>query len=226
RVGDERDFFAGGESFNQLCSAHGFVVLVMTDERFFDLIMLQQNPGVSRVLGCDKIDIFQNLQRTQGDVSEVSDWSSDDVKHLVNLIKPTCLTRNERYTEGIIMRIRIWILALAPFALLGCAEEAPPPVTTTTTTTTQEVTTGVPTGPVVTREVVVPQAPPTVRVEAQTVAPGPEYVWVRGYWQWTGTRYAWVSGHWVSRPRTTAVWVQGHWVSRGAGWVWVPGHWR
>jgi hypothetical protein len=68
------------------------------------------------------------------------------------------------------MRIRIWVLALAPFALIGCADETPP---VTTTTTTQEVTTGAPTGAVVTRQVVVPQAPPSVRIEAQTVAPGP-----------------------------------------------------
>ena len=134
--------------------------------------------------------------------------------------------RNERYTEGRIMRIRIWMLTLVPFALLGCAEEGPPPVMTTTTTTTQEVTTGVPTGPVVTREVVVPQAPPTVRVEAQTVAPGAGYIWQPGYWRWNGATYVWVSGGWVRPPRTTAVWVPGHWVNRGAGWVWIPGHWR
>lgn len=83
----------------------------------------------------------------------------------------------------------IWMLALAPFALIGCADETPPPVTTTTTTTTtQEVTTGVPTSGVVTREVVVPQAPPTIRIEAQTVAPGPGYSWTPGCWRWSGRR--------------------------------------
>src|SRR6266446_4397616 len=68
------------------------------------------------------------------------------------------------------MRIRIWMLALVPFAMIGCADETPPVVTTTTTTTTQEVTTGAPTGAVVTREVVVPQSPPSVRIEARTIA--------------------------------------------------------
>src|SRR5947208_6144008 len=101
-IGNERDFFAGRESLDQLRSAHCFVVLVITQHRFVDPVMLQQNPGVPGVLGRDKIDIFQNFQRPQGDVSKISNWSSDDVKHLVNLIKPTCLTRNERYTEGII----------------------------------------------------------------------------------------------------------------------------
>ena len=124
------------------------------------------------------------------------------------------------------MGIRIWMLVLAPFGLIGCAEESPPVTTTTTTTTTQEVTTGVPATGVVTREVVVPQAPPSVRIEAQTIAPGTGYIWTPGYWRWTGREYVWVSGAWVRPPRTTAVWVPGHWVSRGAGWVWVPGHWR
>jgi len=123
------------------------------------------------------------------------------------------------------MRIRNYLLAL-PLAFIGCADETPPVTTTTTTTTTQEVTTaGRPTG-VVTREIIVPEAPPTVRVETQTVAPGAGYIWVAGHWQWTGTRYAWVSGHWVSRPRPAAVYVEGHWLRRPGGWVWVEGHWR
>jgi hypothetical protein len=123
------------------------------------------------------------------------------------------------------MRIRIWMLALAPLALLGCAEE--PPVTTTTTVT-REVTT---TGPVVATEpvasdVFVAQTPPTVRVETRTVAPGPGFIWTPGYWRWNGATYVWVSGTWIRPPRTTAVWVPGHWVHRPRGWVWVPGHWR
>jgi WXXGXW repeat (2 copies) len=116
------------------------------------------------------------------------------------------------------MRKCIYLLALAPLALVGCATE---PTTVTTTTTTQEVTTGVPT-----REVVVTRTPPAVRVETQTVAPGPGYAWTRGYWRWTGTTYVWVPGSWVVRPRLAAVWVEGQWVPRGGGWVWMPGHWQ
>src|SRR5438128_12396722 len=112
------------------------------------------------------------------------------------------------------MRIGIYVLALAPFALVGCAEE---PTTVTTTTTTQEVTTA---GPA--REVVVTRAPPPVRVETQTVAPGPGYVWTTGYWRWTGTTYVWVQGTWVVRPRPAAVWVEGDWVARANSWGWSP----
>jgi hypothetical protein len=121
------------------------------------------------------------------------------------------------------MITRIWMLALMPLALLGCAEE--PPVTTTTTVTREVTTTGpvVTTGPV--SDVYVTQAPPAVRVEAQTVTPGPGYIWTPGYWRWNGATYIWVSGAWVRPPRTMAVWVPGHWVHRTRGWVWVAGHW-
>lgn len=95
------------------------------------------------------------------------------------------------------MRISIYVLALAPIFFVGCAEE---PTTVTTTTTTREVTTTGPAAP----EVVVTQAPPAVRVESQTVIPGPGYVWTPGYWRWTGTDYVWVSGSWVMPPQPTA----------------------
>lgn len=122
------------------------------------------------------------------------------------------------------MRTHICLLALAPFVLAGCVVYERAPVTTTTVT--REVTT---TGPVtapVTREVVVTQSPPAVRIETQTVSPGPSYVWTRGYWGWIAGRYQWVPGTWVARPRPAAVWVEGHWQRRGGGWVWVAGRWR
>jgi hypothetical protein len=112
-----------------------------------------------------------------------------------------------------------YFLAVTSLTLIGCVAE--PPVTTTTTVT-REVTT---TGPA-TREVIVAQAPPAVRVETRTVPPGPNYIWSTGYWRWTGTRYVWVSGGWIARPQPTAVWVEGHWVPRPGGWVWVAGHWQ
>ena len=106
----------------------------------------------------------------------------------------------------------------------GCVAEAPPPVTTTTEVTRTVTTTG-PVG-ADTGEVIVTRTPPVVRVEAQTLSPGPGYVWTRGYWSWNGHDFVWVSGHWVRPPRLTAVWVEGHWAQRGGGWVWIPGHWR
>ena len=118
------------------------------------------------------------------------------------------------------MKLHSCLLALAPFALGGCVIHERVPATTTTTVT-REVTT---TGP--TREVVVTRTPPAVRVESQTVSPGPNYVWTRGYWRWTGTNYIWVPGSWLARPRPAAVWVEGHWERRSEGWLWIGGYWR
>jgi|SRR5215467_16336499 len=69
-------------------------------------------------------------------------------------------------------------------------------------------------------------APPAPLVEVQTTAPGPEYVWVRGYHRWEGERYAWVAGRYERRPRAGAVWVAGEWRHHRNGWYWVEGHWR
>lgn len=118
------------------------------------------------------------------------------------------------------MKLHLYLLALAPLALTGCVvHETVTPATTTTVT--REVTTTGPSG-----EVYVTQEPPAVRTEVQTVAPGPNYTWTRGYWRWSGTNYVWVPGSWVVRPRPAAVWVEGHWLRRGSRWVWVAGHWR
>jgi WXXGXW repeat (2 copies) len=119
------------------------------------------------------------------------------------------------------MKLHLYLLALAPFALAGCVVQAPPPVTTTTTVT-REVTTIGPNG----TETLVAQEPPAVRVESQTVSPGPNYIWTRGYWRWNGVTYVWVPGSWMVRPRPAAVYVEGHWLRRGSRWVWVAGYWR
>src|SRR5256885_12541297 len=121
------------------------------------------------------------------------------------------------------MKLHLYLLALMPLALASCVVTEPAPPVTTTTTVTREVTT---TGPSTANEVYVTQTPPAVRVESQTVSPGANYVWTRGYWRWTGTNYVWVPGSWIVRPRPAAVYVEGHWLRRGSRWVWVDGRWR
>ena len=69
-------------------------------------------------------------------------------------------------------------------------------------------------------------APPVQIVEVEGNAPGPEYVWIRGYHRWDGQAYVWVSGRWERRPHARAVWVEGHWVKHRRGWYWEEGHWR
>ena len=80
-VGDEGDLFTSGEPLYQLRRAHRFVVLVITDERLVDLVSLQQNPGMARIFGRDKIDVFQDFEGAQGDVAQISNRRRYHVKH-------------------------------------------------------------------------------------------------------------------------------------------------
>ena len=74
--------------------------------------------------------------------------------------------------------------------------------------------------------------PPPPRYELVPVQPGPEFVWVAGFYAWEGGEYVWRPGHWVERPQPRAHWVPGRWVRAhgrgngwGGGWYWVEGHW-
>jgi len=69
-------------------------------------------------------------------------------------------------------------------------------------------------------------APPVAQIEVVGTAPGPDFIWIRGYHRWDGGAYVWVPGRWVPRPHARAVWVDGHWIHHHNGWYWQDGHWR
>jgi hypothetical protein len=69
-------------------------------------------------------------------------------------------------------------------------------------------------------------APPGARVEVIGTAPGPDYIWIRGYHRWDGAAYVWAPGRWERRPHVRAKWVEGRWVHHRNGWYWVDGHWK
>jgi len=74
--------------------------------------------------------------------------------------------------------------------------------------------------------VVVQQAPPPAPVEVIAAAPGPDYVWVDGEWDWNGVTWVWVGGHWGYPPRPHAVWIEGRRWHDGYGWHYERGCWR
>jgi len=54
-------------------------------------------------------------------------------------------------------------------------------------------------------------APPPPRVvRVRPVSPGPDYVWVDGYWYPVHGRYVWHGGYWTRPPYAGAVWVGPH----------------
>jgi hypothetical protein len=66
-------------------------------------------------------------------------------------------------------------------------------------------------------------APPHVRIETRTVAPGPDYVWVGGFWDWQGDQWTWVSGRWERPAERTVIWVNPRYDREDDGWRYEPG---
>jgi WXXGXW repeat (2 copies) len=53
-----------------------------------------------------------------------------------------------------------------------------------------------------------PPPPRVVRVHPRS--PGPDYVWLDGYWYPEGGRYKWHNGYWTRPPYAGALWVGPH----------------
>ena len=65
--------------------------------------------------------------------------------------------------------------------------------------------------------------PPPPRVVAvRPVAPGPEYMWVEGYWYPVGHKYRWHEGYWTRTPYAGARWIAPH----HDGERWFDGYWE
>jgi hypothetical protein len=76
-------------------------------------------------------------------------------------------------------------------------------------------------------EVVASEEPPQPIVESVPLAPGIDYAWIGGHWQWNHG-WVWLHGHYDRHPHfhPGGGWEGGHWDRRGAGWAWHEGHWR
>jgi WXXGXW repeat (2 copies) len=70
--------------------------------------------------------------------------------------------------------------------------------------------------------------PPPPRPEVVVgVAPGPDYVWVGGYWDGTPGHYVWVRGRWDHAPHGHGIWVAPHWDrDRDGHYHQTRGEWR
>src|SRR5215470_7258833 len=69
-------------------------------------------------------------------------------------------------------------------------------------------------------------APPPIPVYAQPVCPGPNYIWVPGYWAWDADGgYYWVPGYWTLAPFVGALWTPGWWGWGNGVYLWHAGYW-
>jgi hypothetical protein len=67
--------------------------------------------------------------------------------------------------------------------------------------------------------------PPPIRYEAPPPAPGPNFVWIEGYWAPQGHHYKWVAGRWDRAPYPGAYWVHPHYDHYDEGWQMHEGYW-
>lgn len=68
-------------------------------------------------------------------------------------------------------------------------------------------------------------APPPLKVYAQPVCPGDDYIWTPGYWAYGPAGYYWVNGAWVLAPRPGYLFTPGYWALSDGLYVWRPGYW-
>jgi hypothetical protein len=61
--------------------------------------------------------------------------------------------------------------------------------------------------------------------EDRPAAPGPQAVWVGGYWHWTGIQYAWIPGHWDAPP-PGATWSAPVYTARDGRYFYESGGWK
>jgi len=83
--------------------------------------------------------------------------------------------------------------------------------------------------PVYGGEVYADEAPPPPPVDAEVavgVAPGPDFIWIGGFWHRDHDRWVWGGGHWGHRPYAHAEWVGHRWVRGDHGYHYEQGHWR
>lgn len=65
-------------------------------------------------------------------------------------------------------------------------------------------------------------APPAPRAYRVPRAPGPDYVWVEGYWYPQNGHYRWLNGYWTRPPYEGAYWVAPYYVNG----QYYEGHWE
>ena len=67
--------------------------------------------------------------------------------------------------------------------------------------------------------------PPPLPVYVQPIIPGPDFIWVPGYWAWSEFGYFWVPGTWVRAPAPGLLWTPGYWAWNEGVYVWRAGYW-
>src|SRR5215469_5809740 len=70
-------------------------------------------------------------------------------------------------------------------------------------------------------------APPPLPFYLQPPIPGPDYVWIPGYWAWDADfyDYYWVPGTWALAPRPGLLWTPPWWGWANGAYGFHEGYW-
>jgi hypothetical protein len=70
--------------------------------------------------------------------------------------------------------------------------------------------------------------PPALQDDVVVAAPGPDYIWVGGHYEWgvSAKSYQWRTGAWVHPPHAGATWVAPRYEERGGRRIYHSGHWQ
>ena len=72
-------------------------------------------------------------------------------------------------------------------------------------------------------EVIVKVAPPALKVEVKTAAPGAGFIWAPGFWERANQQWVWVPGGWVKTHPQHRHYVSARWVKTPRGYVFREG---
>jgi hypothetical protein len=72
-----------------------------------------------------------------------------------------------------------------------------------------------------------PPAPPPPQPEVVVYSPGPEHVWIPGYYAYDGRAYVWIGGRWARPPHQHYHNYRApHWENRGGSYIYIQGYWH
>ena len=78
RIRYQRNRLALGKQLYHLVCCAAFIVLVQGQQTSFrNAVMGQKMGGIARVFGCDGVCAVQHIQRTQANITHISNWGGD-----------------------------------------------------------------------------------------------------------------------------------------------------
>lgn len=72
---------------------------------------------------------------------------------------------------------------------------------------------------------IAPDAPPRPRYERRTPRPGPNHLWIKGYWDRQGDQWGWAPGRWEEPAQQGSTWIRPQYRREGGAYRYEPGRW-